>query len=250
MTNQNSPKSDDKNMPPSFTNHSRKQNICSDTLVILSNLESLPVLTLSQAIEAYLTSQSRLLSPASIKMYRQSTGFLLKTFDGDQLIEDLDKYQLIKWRDSLFTARRFQGHPYIKNQDGRLSVHTIRRIIADCKAFFAWLVTVGLLDSSPLAGVQKPKAPENAPKAISVEDFENIFPLSASERKALSAPGLFRVDVTPYFVSLIDPENPNDPIRKQIIPKATELDMFTAQMEDSLAEDAHSPVPGLSLIHI
>jgi lysine 2,3-aminomutase len=79
----------------------------------------------------------------------------------------------------------------------------------------------------------------------SVIDFENIFPLSASERKALSAPGLFRVDVTPYFVSLIDPENPNDPIRKQIIPTATELDVFTAQMEDSLAEDAHSPVPGL-----
>ncbi|MFN2233469.1 MAG: KamA family radical SAM protein, partial [Anaerolineales bacterium] len=79
----------------------------------------------------------------------------------------------------------------------------------------------------------------------SVEDFENIFPLTASERKALSSPGLFRVDVTPYFVSLIDPENSNDPIRKQIIPTATELDVFTAQMEDSLAEDAHSPVPGL-----
>ena len=79
----------------------------------------------------------------------------------------------------------------------------------------------------------------------SVEDFENIFPLTESERKALSAPGLFRVDVTPYFVSLIDPENPDDPIRKQIIPTAPELDVFTAQMEDSLAEDAHSPVPGL-----
>ena len=79
----------------------------------------------------------------------------------------------------------------------------------------------------------------------SVEDFENIFPLTESERKALSAPGLFRVDVTPYFVSLIDPKNPDDPIRKQIIPTAPELDVFTAQMEDSLAEDAHSPVPGL-----
>ena len=51
--------------------------------------------------------------------------------------------------------------------------------------------------------------------------------------------------VTPYFVSLIDPDDPNDPIRKQIIPTAPELDVFTAQMEDSLAEDAHSPVPGL-----
>jgi lysine 2,3-aminomutase len=79
----------------------------------------------------------------------------------------------------------------------------------------------------------------------SIADFENIFPLTDSEREALSAPGLFRVDVTPYFVSLIDPEDPDDPIRKQIIPTAPELKSFTAQMEDSLAEDAHSPVPGL-----
>jgi len=79
----------------------------------------------------------------------------------------------------------------------------------------------------------------------SVEDFEKIFSLTKSEKEALSAPGLFRVDVTPYFVSLIDPDDPNDPVRKQIIPTAPELKSFTAQMEDSLAEDAHSPVPGL-----
>ncbi|RMF46690.1 MAG: KamA family radical SAM protein, partial [Anaerolineae bacterium] len=79
----------------------------------------------------------------------------------------------------------------------------------------------------------------------SVEDFEQIFPLTDSEREALSAPGLFRVDVTPYFVSLIDPDDPNDPIRKQIIPTSREMVPFTAMMEDSLAEDKHSPVPGL-----
>jgi lysine 2,3-aminomutase len=79
----------------------------------------------------------------------------------------------------------------------------------------------------------------------SVEDFENVFPLTDSERTALSQGGLFRVDITPYFVSLIDPQNPNDPIRKQIIPTAGEIIPFTGEMEDSLAEDAHSPVPGL-----
>lgn len=79
----------------------------------------------------------------------------------------------------------------------------------------------------------------------SIEDFEQILTLTASERKALSQPGLFRVDITPYFASLIDPENPNDPIRKQIIPTEGEIDPFIGEMEDSLAEDAHSPVPGL-----
>ena len=79
----------------------------------------------------------------------------------------------------------------------------------------------------------------------SVEDFENVLKLTDSERKALSSPGLFRVDVTPYYISLIDPNDPDDPIRKQIIPQAGEIDAFTGMMEDSLAEDRHSPVPGL-----
>lgn len=79
----------------------------------------------------------------------------------------------------------------------------------------------------------------------SVEDIEKILPLSESERKALQTSGLFRVDITPYFISLIDPEDPNDPIRKQVIPVAEEMQAFTSMMEDSLAEDRHSPVPGL-----
>ena len=78
-----------------------------------------------------------------------------------------------------------------------------------------------------------------------VEEFEKIIPLTDSERKALSAAHLFRVDITPYFISLIDPDDPDDPIRKQVVPTAAELVPFTAMMEDSLAEDRHSPVPGL-----
>ncbi len=79
----------------------------------------------------------------------------------------------------------------------------------------------------------------------SVEEFERVIPLTEGERKALSAPGLFRVDITPYFISLIDPDDPNDPVRKQVVPTAAELVPFTSMMEDSLAEDRHSPVPGL-----
>jgi lysine 2,3-aminomutase len=79
----------------------------------------------------------------------------------------------------------------------------------------------------------------------SVDEFEKVIPLTDSERKALSAQNLFRVDITPYFISLIDPNDPDDPIRKQVVPTDTELVPFTAMMEDSLAEDRHSPVPGL-----
>ena len=79
----------------------------------------------------------------------------------------------------------------------------------------------------------------------SAEDFEKVFKLTESERKALNTHDLFRVDITPYFVSLINPQNINDPIRMQVIPRADEITPFTGMMEDSLAEDRHSPVPGL-----
>jgi hypothetical protein len=77
------------------------------------------------------------------------------------------------------------------------------------------------------------------------EEIEKVLPLNESERKALNTSGLFRVDITPYFISLIDPNDPEDPIRKQVIPVSEEMQSFTAMMEDSLAEDRHV----LSLLH-
>ena len=79
----------------------------------------------------------------------------------------------------------------------------------------------------------------------SPEEIERVIPLVESERRALAASHLFRVDITPYFISLIDPDDPADPIRRQVIPTADEMQPFIGMMGDSLAEDAHSPVPGL-----
>ncbi|GMQ78521.1 MAG: KamA family radical SAM protein [Anaerolineae bacterium] len=79
----------------------------------------------------------------------------------------------------------------------------------------------------------------------SVDELAKVINLTDSERKALSVDGLFRVDITPYFASLIDPDDPNGPVRKQVIPTDREMVPFRSMMEDSLAEDKHSPVPGL-----
>jgi lysine 2,3-aminomutase len=79
----------------------------------------------------------------------------------------------------------------------------------------------------------------------SAEEIGRVLNLTDDERGGLSALDKFRVDITPYFLSLIDPDDPNDPIRRQVIPTDCEQESFTAMMEDSLAEDRHSPVPGL-----
>jgi lysine 2,3-aminomutase len=50
-----------------------------------------------------------------------------------------------------------------------------------------------------------------------VEDFEKVLPLPTANVKRSARMDLFRVRCTPYFVSLIDPDDPDDPIRKQVI---------------------------------
>ena len=49
-------------------------------------------------------------------------------------------------------------------------------------------------------------------------EIEQILELTDEEREGLSATDKFRVDITPYFISLIDPKDPDDPIRRQVIP--------------------------------
>lgn len=55
-----------------------------------------------------------------------------------------------------------------------------------------------------------------------------------------------RMAITPYYLTLINPDNPNDPVRKQAIPTASELYRSPADLEDPLHEDGDSPVPGLT----
>ncbi len=78
----------------------------------------------------------------------------------------------------------------------------------------------------------------------SVEELSQLIDLTPEEAEG-AASAHFRVDITPYFASLIDPDDPNCPIRRQVIPTSRELAAFDGMVEDSLNEDAHSPVPGL-----
>ena len=80
-----------------------------------------------------------------------------------------------------------------------------------------------------------------------LDEVGQILNLTEEERIGLGAPDKFRVDITPYFISLIDPDDPDDPIRRQVIPVASEHEAFTAMMEDSLAEDRHSRSRGWSI---
>jgi lysine 2,3-aminomutase len=50
--------------------------------------------------------------------------------------------------------------------------------------------------------------------------LSQLIQLTPEEKAGLDATGKFRVDITPYFASLIDPDNPDCPIRRQVLPWA------------------------------
>ncbi|MPM27010.1 L-lysine 2,3-aminomutase [bioreactor metagenome] len=55
-----------------------------------------------------------------------------------------------------------------------------------------------------------------------------------------------RMAITPYYLSLINREDPHCPIRKQAIPTINELHISRGDLDDPLHEDGDSPVPGLT----
>lgn len=51
--------------------------------------------------------------------------------------------------------------------------------------------------------------------------------------------------ITPHFFNLIDRDDPNCPIRRQVIPRIQETRVNPGEMKDPCGEDSHMPVPGL-----
>ncbi|MGA1789959.1 MAG: KamA family radical SAM protein [bacterium] len=56
----------------------------------------------------------------------------------------------------------------------------------------------------------------------------------------------FPMAITPYYLSLINPEDPEDPLMKQVLPSVQEMTPSDHSLADPLSEDANSPVRGLT----
>ena len=79
-----------------------------------------------------------------------------------------------------------------------------------------------------------------------VETLGRVVRLTADERRAIEATrGIFRWSVTPYYASLMDPDDPSCPIRRQVVPAMHEVAPDIVGVADPLEEVAHSPVRNL-----
>lgn len=83
-------------------------------------------------------------------------------------------------------------------------------------------------------------------RLTTVEQLERFMTLTPEEKAGCAfANQKLALAITPYFFNLIDHDNPECPIRRQMIPRAGEMVVSEGEMLDSLGEDEHSPVEGL-----
>ncbi|MBU1871891.1 MAG: KamA family radical SAM protein [Candidatus Omnitrophica bacterium] len=78
------------------------------------------------------------------------------------------------------------------------------------------------------------------------EQLSQIIKLVPEEIEGIKkARGRMSMAITPYWFTLIDPEDPNCPMRRQSIPTAYESQVSPHEMVDPCAEDRDSPAPNL-----
>lgn len=78
-----------------------------------------------------------------------------------------------------------------------------------------------------------------------VDQLRQIVRLTPNEDEAVRRKPDLKLGITPHFAALMDPEDPQCPIRLQVVPTMAEFALDDPDLNDPLGEDAHMPVPGL-----
>ena len=80
-------------------------------------------------------------------------------------------------------------------------------------------------------------------RITTAKQLEKVLPLSEDEKRDISdCLKTFRMAITPYYASLIDPNDPMCPIRMQSVPSVLEKRVLPGEMADPLNEEGDSPV--------
>ncbi|MDF1657111.1 MAG: KamA family radical SAM protein [Verrucomicrobiales bacterium] len=83
-------------------------------------------------------------------------------------------------------------------------------------------------------------------RITSLAQLEEHLNLSEEERSGVILSGTkLAMAITPHFFNLIDRDDPECPIRRQVIPRIEETWTSPYEMADPCGEDSHMPVPGL-----
>lgn len=81
-----------------------------------------------------------------------------------------------------------------------------------------------------------------------LEELEPLVRLTDDERAGIrETASIFKLAITPYYLSLIDPDHPFCPVRRQSIPTRAEATVSPGELADPLGEDLHRPTT--SIVH-
>jgi lysine 2,3-aminomutase len=79
-----------------------------------------------------------------------------------------------------------------------------------------------------------------------LEQLQQMLVLSPQEREGLDRAGsMLPVSITPYYMSLLSRYDPQQPLRRTVVPTADEFTQTAGEADDPLGEEHDSPVPGL-----
>jgi lysine 2,3-aminomutase len=80
----------------------------------------------------------------------------------------------------------------------------------------------------------------------SLQALQKVLRLSDEEARAMAVEsGNLPLRITPYYASLLDPDDPGQPLRRSVVPVTAEQLISSGEAADPLGEDKHSRVPGL-----
>jgi lysine 2,3-aminomutase len=80
----------------------------------------------------------------------------------------------------------------------------------------------------------------------SIAQLATMITLADNEREALQhAESGLPLGITPYYMSLVSPTDPAQPLRRTVIPTTHELVVSPGEAADPLGEEAQSPIPGM-----
>lgn len=86
-----------------------------------------------------------------------------------------------------------------------------------------------------------------ANRITTVEELDQVIHLTDDEKQVIeSSLNKLRMAITPYYASLMDPDDPSCPIRKRAVPTLNETKIRPEDEVDPLAEDTDSPVGGIT----
>jgi len=86
-----------------------------------------------------------------------------------------------------------------------------------------------------------------ANRVTTVDELSQVINITDQEKEIIEKSlNTLRMAITPYYASLMDPDDPTCPIRMRAVPTVLETRISPEDMLDPLHEDVDSPVPGLT----